>query len=120
MREEETNFKQADKTYIGCIFIMWKDCVEKEEGGESPWIPFEEDLRNPDGKCTVGLEGMLTGELKWVKFGHKNSSYNTKGERIDAPKVKTFKDFQGKQMGVGGSLQLMPKQYEHPEELSLE
>ena len=23
-------------------------------------------------------------------------------------------------MGVGGSLQLMPKQYEHPEELSLE
>jgi len=33
--EDEDNFKNADKTFIGCIYIMWKECVSKEVNGES-------------------------------------------------------------------------------------
>lgn len=77
----------------------------KEQGGESQWIYFEEELRDPDGKCRVDLSGMFVGSVKWVKFGHKESSYNAKGERLEAPKAqKTTSDFKGKQVGAAGSL----------------
>ena len=98
--ESDDNFKTADKTFIGQIYIMWKECVEKEVDWESKWISFEEELRDPDQNCTVDLTGMFTGQVKWIKFGHKDSSYDEKGERREAPKAqKTFEDFKGKKVG---------------------
>lgn len=46
--EEDDNFKTANKTFIGCLYIMWKECVEREQNGESPWINFNEELRDPE------------------------------------------------------------------------
>jgi hypothetical protein len=85
--EEDNNFKQAEKTFVGQIFVMWKECVENEVNGESPWLHFQEELRDPDEKCTVDLSGMFVGQVKWIKFGHKDSSYNSKGEKLEAPKA---------------------------------
>ena len=119
--ESDTNFKQADKTYIGSIFVMWKECVERENNGASDWIHFQEELRDPEEKCTVDLTGMFVGQVKWIKFGHADSSYNAEGEKKAAPKVqKTADDFRGKQIGEGGTLSVMPKMYTHPTDLSLE
>lgn len=36
--EDATQPKTADKTFIGAIYIMWKECVSREVNGESPWI----------------------------------------------------------------------------------
>ena len=31
--ESQDDAKTADKTYTGCINIMWKECVEREKNG---------------------------------------------------------------------------------------
>jgi len=86
--DEAEDFKTAfDKTYIGQIYVMWKECVHRETDGESPWINFSEELRDPEGNCTVDLSGMLQGSVKWVKFGSKDSKFNSKGERLEEPKA---------------------------------
>lgn len=103
--DEATNFKTADKTFIGCIYIQWKECVDREVNGESPFLFFDEELRDPEGKCDVDLSGMFTGMVKWIKFGHKDSSYNANGERLEEKKAqKTAADFKGKKVGSAGSL----------------
>jgi hypothetical protein len=95
--EEETDFKTNNKKYIGCFYVMWKECVEREQDGQSPWLQFSEELRDPEGKCTVNLSGMFSGQLKWIKFGHADSSYNSKGERVGAPAIqKSAADTRGK------------------------
>jgi hypothetical protein len=70
LREDQDDFKLADKTYIGCIYVMWKECVNTEKDGESKLIQYKEEFRDPDGECNVDFTGMLNGELKWIKFGH--------------------------------------------------
>lgn len=63
---------------------------------------------------------MIVGSVKWIKFGHEESSFNQKGERLEASKAqKTAADFKGTKVGAGGSLQLLPKMYTHPTALSL-
>jgi len=48
---------------------------------------------------------MISGRVKWVKFGHAESSYNVKGEKLEEAKAqKTANDFKGKKIGAGGSL----------------
>jgi len=118
--EEETNFKTNDKTFIGCFYVMWKECVDREKDGESPWLHFQEELRDPDAKCNVDLSGMFIGQVKWIKFGHKDSNYNAKGERVEGPSVqKTAADFRGKKVGAGGTLKVQPKKLNNPSDLSL-
>ena len=99
---------------------MWKECVDREKDGESPWLHFQEELRDPDAKCNVDLSGMFIGQVKWIKFGHKDSNYNAKGERVEGPSVqKTAADFRGKKVGAGGTLKVQPKKLNNPSDLSL-
>ena len=116
-------FETADRTYVGSILIAWKECVEREgekEQGESPWLNFEEELRDPESDCTVDISGSIFGQLKWVKFGSKDSGYNSDGTKREAPKAqKTVDDFKGKKVGDAGTLSLNPKAYVHPVDLPL-
>ena len=66
---------------------MWKECVNTEVDGESKFIQFKEDFRDPDGECQVDFTGTVSGELKWVKFGHEKSSYDENGKKREAAKV---------------------------------
>lgn len=48
---------------------------------------------------------MFVGQVKWIKFGNKDSYYDDKGNKKEEPKAqKTFKDFKGKKVGEAGSL----------------
>lgn len=99
---------------------MWKECVETVVDGESKLIQFNEDYRDPDGECTTDFNGTLSGELKWVEFGHKDSSYKEDGELKEAKKVqKTASDFKGKQVGQDGTIYFVPKKMETDEDLDL-
>ena len=75
-KEDEENFKLADKTYIGCIYIMWKECVNTAVDGESKMITFMEEFRDPDAECSVDFTGTLSGDLQWIKYGHPKSKFN--------------------------------------------
>jgi hypothetical protein len=55
--EGETDFKEANKTFVGQFYIMWKECVERETNGESAWLNYEEELRDPEENCNVDLSG---------------------------------------------------------------
>jgi len=118
---DETDFDRADKTYVGSIFIAWKECVEREQNGTSEWLSFEEELRDPEGDCTVGIGGMFVGQVKWIKAGHAESGFNADGTKRAAPKAqKTTEDFRGKKVGAAGTLSLNPKEYVHPSDLALD
>jgi hypothetical protein len=64
--ESQTDMKTADLTPVGSIYIAWKECVKREgekEAGQSPWLSFEEELRDRDSECTVDVDGMFIGQL---------------------------------------------------------
>jgi hypothetical protein len=63
---------------------------------------------------------MFGGQLKWVKFGHDESKFNSKGVLKEEKKLqKTTEDFKGKRSGEAGELNVCGKQYDHPSNLSL-
>jgi len=118
--DTESDFKTTNKKFIGCFYVMWKECVEKEKDGESPWLHFHEELRDPDGKCHVDLSGSFSGQCKWIKFGSANSGYNAKGEKLEEKAlVKTAADTRGKKVGAAGTLQVYPRKYSSPNDLNM-
>lgn len=81
----KATFQRAEKEELGCILVMWKECVEKAQGGVSQMLQFNEELRDPDGLSNQGVSGMIAGSITWIEFGHDRSSYNADGTR-KAPK----------------------------------
>lgn len=114
--ETDKTFKIADKTYIGCILTMWKECVDSEKQG----LQFQETFRDPEGEVTVSLGGFLSGELSFVKFGAKGSKYSVDGVKVDAPKkVAEASDFRGTKVGSAGTLIVTHKKYEPHDDLAM-
>ena len=73
LKEEDNNFEQADKVFIGAFHIFWKKCAQQAKRGESASIPYTYKLRDPAGESRVLLSGSISGEYQWVRFGHRRS-----------------------------------------------
>jgi len=115
LKHDEENFDKADKAYIGTIQIFWKKCVDEASGGgEPPSIPYKYELCDPEGECTKEISGAMSGECRWVPFGHPDSKFTASGARRDG-------DSQGGAGGKkppAGQLGLIPKAYTHPSALN--
>lgn len=118
----EKTFKSAvDKAYLGCVFIPWKTCMEHVKDGESPSIPYTQALcRQPDDVIKYELQGELSGEIKWVSFGHPNSNYDADGNKRDrnAAAVDIPEQVPQKRT-IDGVLKILPKEYTFYEDLPL-
>jgi hypothetical protein len=68
----------------------------------------------------VSLAGQLSGEVRFVKFGEKDSKYSADGVKKDAPKkVAEASDFKGPRVGSGGTLFVTHKKYMTDTDLSM-
>lgn len=118
--ETAKSFKIADKTNIGCILIMWKECVTAEVDGQAQLLQFQETFRDPEGLVSISMAGQLSGELRFVKFGEKDSKYSADGVKNDAPKkVLEASDFKGPRVGSGGTLFVTHRKYSTETDLSM-
>lgn len=36
---------------------------------------------------SLSVAGEVTGEVKWVQFGHKSSSYDANGKKLESKKL---------------------------------
>jgi len=118
--QEAEAFGTANKTYIGSALVAWKECVEREDNGASESLQFNEELREYGDSGTARIDGKLAGEARWIKYGHGDSKYDPDGTKRPEKKLaKTAEDFKGAKVGEGGSLQLMAREYQHPEAMSL-
>jgi len=118
--QEAEAFGTANKTYIGSALVAWKECVEREDNGASESLQFNEELREYGDSGTSRIDGKLAGEARWIKYGHADSKYDPDGTKRPEKKLaKTAEDFKGAKVGEGGSLQLMAREYQHPEAMSL-
>ena len=58
------------------------------------------------------MGGQLSGELRFVKFGEKDSKYSADGVKLDAAKkVAEASDFKGPRVGSGGTLFVTHRKY---------
>lgn len=105
------NENDKKQVYVGTIMIPWKECIEKEQNGESPEMQFQLELIQwEDLMSEYEVNGLVTGQLQWVKYGHKNSRYQADGQaKPREEKAKGADDFKGKRAGAGGSLQIIPR-----------
>ena len=86
--EDEQDFKLADKVYVGCILLKWKQVFSTLQSGVSAVTQFEEELIDPEQECRkIEVSGLLSGELQWIQFGHASSNYNENCEKKDAKKA---------------------------------
>ena len=87
--EGETGFRalpESEKAYLGCVYIMWKKSYHSvRDDGESPVLTFSEELRATEEPiCKYNISGSLSGEIKWIAFGHANSRLNADGTKKKA------------------------------------
>ena len=87
--EGETGFRalpESEKAYLGCVHIMWKKSYHSvRDDGESPVLTFSEELRATEEPiCKYNISGSLSGEIKWIAFGHANSRLNADGTKKKA------------------------------------
>ena len=110
---QKADFKVDDKTFIGSINVIWKECPNKElEDGTSKILDFNTEMSDPEETSLQSISGAIAGNLKWIKFGGKGSKYNAQGVKQEDPKAqKTAKDFKGSKVGEDGTLALIPKTF---------
>jgi hypothetical protein len=110
----QKDFEMDDKTFIGTVGIMWKECPNKVLGdGTSKMLDWQLEMVDPEEESTKDITGELTGNLQWVKFGSKTSKFSAAGDKLEAKKAQqTDKDFKGPKVGEDGVLKVMPKKFE--------
>lgn len=77
-------FATDDKTFIGQVHVMWKECPNKEgENGASHIMDFTLEMVDPEQMASLNdISGKLAGNLKWLKYGAEGSSYNAEGGKL--------------------------------------
>ena len=92
-------FALDDKSYIGEVHVMWKECPNKTgEEGLSHILDFTSEMSDPEGVAfNLDISGKLAGNLQWIKFGGKGSSFNAEGVKNKEKEAqKTAENFKGK------------------------
>mmetsp|Transcript_5802 Transcript_5802/g.9260 ORF Transcript_5802/g.9260 Transcript_5802/m.9260 type:complete len:285 (+) Transcript_5802:3052-3906(+) len=111
LREEDTDFKMADKTYIGSILVKWKQVFATTKDGASAIVKFEEELIDPEKECTIDISGLLEGEFQWISFGHGTSNYAETGEKKDEKRMaNNLEGIVNLNFGKDGSLSMTARE----------
>lgn len=82
--KKAADFAIDDKTYIGEVHVMWKECPNKTgEEGASHMLDFTLEMSDPESQSggLIDISGKLAGNLKWIKFGGKGSGFTAEGTR---------------------------------------
>lgn len=91
-------FALDDKSFIGEVHVMWKECPNKTgDEGMSHILDFTLEMSDPEVMSFLDISGKLAGNLQWIKFGGKGSSFNAEGVKNKEKEAQlTADNFKGK------------------------